>query len=314
MSVVLSDFLMHWVAQTYRIPLPHVSLLRAYTNDAYLVRTSANRYVLKVYAPGWRTDEAIQWELDLIDHIGKCGVATPQPVPGRDGEPLQRVTLDGIPRQAVLYPFAAGEKPVPPFSPEMYRSQGQSVAHLHAAMDSFRSPYLRAPLELETLVWQPMAGIESLLPGHPSVRSMAASANAIARRMEVHARAGLDAGPCHGDVTFDNVHVTGEGTYIWYDFDSGGPGWRAIDLQGWAAWHPDFRSRFDAFVAGYRNIRPIAANDVEAAPFAHLAQEIWGIHVALYRHVAPGGITAMHDHFRREADRIAARLRQLDGA
>ena len=312
MSVVLSDFLTIWVSRTYRIPFPHVSLLRAYTNDAWLVRTSTRHYVLKVYAPGWRTDEAIRWEMAMVAHLGHSGVLTPQPVPGPDGQSLQRVALDGVLRQAVLYPFAEGEKPSPPFPLELYRREGRSVGRLHTALDSFRPPHRRPPLDLESLVWKPLAGIRSLLPGHPAVPSLVASAETIDARLRSLIESGLDVGPCHGDVTFDNVHITAEGGFIWYDFDSGGPGWRAIDLQGWAAHHPDYGLRFDSFIAGYREERSLSASDVAAAPYAHLAQEIWGMHVALYRHIAPGGIEAMEDHFQRETERIASRVRQLE--
>jgi len=309
---MLSDFLTTWHSRTYRLNAPHETLLRAYTNDAYLVRTSTARYVMKLYAPGWRTNEAISWELELIAHLGQCGIPTPQPMTGPDGLPLQGVALDGTFRQAVLYPFAEGEKPTPPFSPELYCREGRSIARLHAALDSFRSTHHRSHLDLDSLVWRPLEGIRALLPDHPAVPSMAASTETIAARMESYIASGLDHGPCHGDVTFDNVHMTRDGTFIWYDFDSGGPGWRTIDLQGWAAHHPDYGTRFDAFITGYREVRSLSAVDIAAAPFAHLAQEIWGIHVALYRHIAPGGIEAMYAHLQSESERIAARLRQLE--
>jgi len=313
MSVVLSDFLTTWLVETYRLSYPHVSLLRAYTNEAYLVRTATRRYVLKVYAPNWRTDEAIRWELDLIAHLGDAGVRTPQPVRGVDGHVLQRAPFGRSGRQAVLFPFAPGVKPAPPFSPSMYRREGTSVARLHTALDTYETSHHRPHLDLDHLVWKPVAGIRALFPGHPVLDVLSSAAAGIVAQIEALQQAELDWGPCHGDVTFDNVHLTSRGEFIWYDFDSGGPGWRAIDLQGWAARHPEHDVRFRAFIEGYQSVRPLAPQDIEAAPYVHLAQEIWGIFVVLYRHIAPAGAEAMTAHFTSEIERINARLDQLGG-
>lgn len=46
-----------------------VSLLRSYTNDVHLVRHDGVPHALKVYGRSWRTRQAIEWEVALLDHV-----------------------------------------------------------------------------------------------------------------------------------------------------------------------------------------------------------------------------------------------------
>jgi Ser/Thr protein kinase RdoA (MazF antagonist) len=80
------------------------------------------------------------------------------------------------------------------------------------------------------------------------------------------ARAGLAAaspshGLCHGDATLDNVVVVGgteeDPALVLFDFDLAGYGYLASDF-------PFQAKNFEHFLAGYREIRPIAAADLAA--------------------------------------------------
>jgi Ser/Thr protein kinase RdoA (MazF antagonist) len=125
------------------------------------------------------------------------------------------------------------------------------------------------------------------------------------------AQAGLDWGVCHGDLTFDNLHVTTRDEFVWYDFDSGGLGWRAIDLQGWAFDRPEWTDHWQAFLDGYRESRPISENDIAAAPYLNAAQEIWSIQVDLERRVIARGNVAVRAHITKRARQLAQRRDQL---
>src|SRR5205807_909064 len=81
---------------------------------------------------------------------------------------------------------------------------------------------------------------------------------------------GLDWGPIHADATLDNLHVTAGGVVL-YDFDSGGPGWRAADLQGWTLLGDEYIERGEAFRKGYSRVRPLNPTDLAAAPVFTLA-------------------------------------------
>jgi len=312
MTLSLEHHLPHWLAEHFDLPgEPEVSILRAYTNDVYLVTTCGGRCVLKVYGAGWRLDSEIRFEIDLLDHIASRGVLVARPIDGANGEVLQFVTGNGRQRQAVLFEYAAGEKPAPPFSPGMYEREGKAVAALHRAGDDFATPYERRTLNLTTLIDEPLALVQSLGIDDSTMQAIVEFSRRVRARLEAFIAAGLDWGICHGDLTFDNLHVTGDGDFVWYDFDSGGFGWRAIDVQGWAYGRPERHDRWQAFLRGYREIRPLGDNDIAAAPFLCAAQEIWGIQTDLERRVLAQGDEFVHSYMADAAKQLQAMKHRL---
>lgn len=308
-----TEFLARWLKEQFGFAeLPAVALLRAYTNDVYRVDAGGNRFALKVYGIRWRADDEIRWEIDLLHHLAAHGVSVAGPVAGRDGDALRQVVLDGERRQVVLFEWADGGKPEGPFSPAMYRRQGKATATIHLAADGFTSPFARPALDLDYLVEHPVAFIESM-PGNNEAKAILRFiAEALSAAITLRAQQGLDWGPCHGDLTFDNVHHTAEGQTVWYDFDSGGPGWRAIDLQGWAATMPDRQKDWRAFLDGYRTVRALSDNDVVVAPYLFLAQEFWSIQVDLQRRVIADGPEAISHLLKERCNEIASRARALE--
>jgi Ser/Thr protein kinase RdoA (MazF antagonist) len=301
-----------WVACQFDLPaVRSVDLLRAYTNDVYVVRTRDERYALKVYGTGWRHDPEIRFEAALLDHLASKGVLVAQAIAGRDREALQILTVDGHRRQALLFEYAAGEKPEPPFSPETYFREGKALGLLHLAADDFTTPHERRSLDLQTLIDEPLDLIQSMDIDDSVMRSILDTSAWFRSQIEIRALAGLDWGVCHGDLTFDNLHITDAGEFVWYDFDSGGFGWRAIDLQGWAFGRPERSGQWQAFLAGYRESRTISDNDIAAAPFLFAAQEIWGIAVDLERRVITRGNTAVRAHLTKRARQLEEMRDQL---
>jgi Ser/Thr protein kinase RdoA (MazF antagonist) len=101
---------------------------------------------------------------------------------------------------------------------------------------------------------------------------------------KLHARlaglaAGLEWGPCHGDVHGGNCHIAAGNTLSLFDFDCCGPGWRAFDLATfrWAskvvAEQDD--SVWTAFLEGYTARRRLHDLDLEAVPLFVLLRHIW---------------------------------------
>ncbi len=306
MTYLPSSHFATWTSSHFELPrIEHVRPLRAYTNDVYLVETNDPRYVLKVYGHGWRHDAEIRFEAELLDHLAAKGILVAQAIMGRNGEALQHVAIAGVRRQAVLFEYAAGRKPEPPFPPELYESEGRAVAALHQAADDFATSHERRMLDLATLIDGPLALVHSLDIDNETKGAVLAFGRMIRARLEPLIAGGLDWGICHGDLTFDNLHLTEEGEFVWYDFDSGGYGWRAIDCQGWTALDDEWRPLGQAFLDGYRYVRPLGENDIAAAPCLAAAQEIWGIQVEIERRVLAKGQAAVEDYLRERFHRFA---------
>ncbi len=266
---------------------PEVALIRSYTNDVYLVEQGEQKFVLKLYGRDWRTSDEIRYEIELNNHLARASVRVAEVIGG--AEALK--TLDS--RFAVLYKYAPGEKPKRPFSRDLYRRFGQAIARMHRHSDDFVAHFPRRAIDLAYLIDEPLLIVLPLLAEPSEFLDMATH---LKRRIEEFAA--LDWGPVHGDATLDNLHVTEAGEIVLYDFDSGGPGWRASDLQGWAVHQPEYHEKYEAFLEGYASVRPLHEQDLNASPLLTAAWEIWSIGLELERRVLNRG----HD----EATRYAA--------
>ncbi len=282
---------------------PDVTLIRAYTNEVYLIQTQCAKFVLKRYGLNWRADDEILWELDLLNHLKGKGVKVAVPIKSSRGNYLE-VVGD---RTVVLFEYALGDKPQSPFSPELYYHFGKSVAEMHQASDDFHSMYKRKPLDLEYLIDRPLSEAKEYIERNEQKEIFWEIVNKTKAKINELSTEGLDWGVCHGDMSLDNVHITEANEFIFYDFDSGGMGWRAGDLQGWAAQSPEYQAKWDNFLKGYREIRDLNDRDIEAAPYLTIAWELWGMGVNLNQRVIKQGDEAINRHI----DQLITKMRHI---
>lgn len=281
-SLLSPEALLAEVGRAYTIAPPvDCTLLRSYVNDVYAVATTAGDYILKVYRARWRSRSEIAYELDVLAHLTARGVAVAPPIPRRDGRLIGALRAPEGVRYAVLFAHAAGAKPARPFTTTLYRHFGRTTARLHAALDDFASPHARVPLDLAYFLDRPLAALRPRLADRPDDWAfLVGLAEKVRARVTALAAAGLDWGVCHGDLSLDNLHVTPEGRITFYDFDSGGPGWRASDPYGVllsAILNGD--DYWEAFLVGYTEVRPFGPADLAAVPYfaaAYGIQEMGG--------------------------------------
>ena len=223
-----------------------------------------------------------------MDYLKSGSIEVAGAIDGLSGEKLFSININGRERLVVVFEWARGTKPNPPFLMNDYEKLGISIAKIHKASDSFNSNYERQALDINYLINNPLVLIEKNCD--PKVFSffkmVADRLKDDIRRFEID---GLDMGVVHDDITFDNLHVDETGEMIFYDFDSGGMGYRALDLQGWAVFDKEMAPRQEAFIRGYRTIREISNNDVLASPYLHVANEFWGVGLDLERRVLRRG-------------------------
>jgi Ser/Thr protein kinase RdoA (MazF antagonist) len=306
------DDIAEWAAASYGLARPVAcELIRSYTNDVYAVQSPDGRFVLKVYGRGWRTGPEIGYEVDLTRHLAAGGLPIARPIAGTRGEFVKEMGAGDDRRHVVLFEYALGVKPEPPFTPQLYRAFGRSIARLHALSDGFVTEHPRRPLDLSPLIDEPLALVVPLLATEADRKLLADAASRVKDKMAELAGEGLDWGPIHGDATLDNLHVTADGGVILYDLDSGGPGWRAADLQGWAAGLPEYRERWEAYLEGYSSMRPIQPADLLAAPYLILAWDIWGLKIDLEQRVLRQGAERTQAYLRERMTFIRERIRTL---
>jgi Ser/Thr protein kinase RdoA (MazF antagonist) len=279
-------------------------LLRSLVNDVYQVRAPDRRYVLKLYGAGpehWSIGEVV-WEQELATHLASSGVEVAAVVPLTDGRLAGEVAAPEGPRPFALTEFVEGAKPRPPYDDELYRDFGRLTARFHAAGDTFSGSRRRRPIDLQMTLEEPLTLVPAQLAGRPDdarlVRELGAEAR---RRMAEFASRGLAWGIRHGDVTLDNIHRTARGLVL-HDFDCAGPGWLVADLAGVRG-----TEHWDAFRAGYRQIRELPEVELAALPWLGVIELIWNLRFHLVDRPAFHGTESIGDGW---VDRELASLRQ----
>ena len=315
MSTLQTEEMASRLAEQYGLAAQiRIELLRSYTNDVYLVETPRAQYVLKVYGSGWRNEADILYEVSLLRHLASRGVLVAEAVAALDQGFVHSIQTGSEERLTVLFAYADGAKPSEPFSAGLYEQVGSAAARMHAAADDFVSAYPRASLDIAFLLDRPSELVASLLKERVERTCFLDLLEGIRAAIESYMERGLDWGPCHGDLTLDNLQISDDGQVVFYDFDSGGPGWRASDLPGWAKVHPaisDAEMRAQAFLRGYQSIRPLSDADIEAAPYLYLAFEVWGMEINLQNRVLAQGRDAVQLYLASSIASLQLHMRQL---
>jgi Ser/Thr protein kinase RdoA (MazF antagonist) len=158
---------------------------------------------------------------------------------------------------------------------------GRAAVALHAVLAGDVSPHSRFALNLVHLLDQPLAAVRPFLEHRPEdVGYLEQRADLLRRRITALAPS-LDRGPCHGDLHRWNAHVDEDGRIILFDFDRGGPGWRAYDVAVFR-WSVElFDPRVDegpgsgapSWTATWGGA--LSEADVAAIPLFVVAREIW---------------------------------------
>lgn len=282
-------------------------------NDTYRFRTQDGQvYYLRLYRQRWRSLSDIRYEIDLLLHLQAKGILAMQPVARLDGEFYSTLECAEGRRYALLSKELPGSEVSYEAAPaEMARRYAQAVAALHQALDDFTSPYQRVALDLEHLLDQPLRLTTPFLAHRPDdVQFLQQLVAFIRANLE---RLGLDRlawGPCHGDLQGYHAKVAPDGSLAFYDFDCGGPGFRAYDLAVFR-WVTRLQEReslaWPAYLESYLAKHPLAEVDLQALPYFTACRYTWhlGVHA---ENSYDWGVSFLNDEY---YDTKLAQLRQL---
>jgi homoserine kinase type II len=263
-------------------------------NSNYLLQTDAGRFILTLYEK--RVNEAdLPFFLALMTHLAQKGIATPVPVPARDGAALRR--LAG--RPAVVVTFLDGMSARRP-TVEQCGQLGEALARLHEAGRDFKS-HARVNA-LGPAGWRPL--LERSGPAANSVQNgLYSFADEELIHLEARWPTGLPAGVIHADLFPDNVfflkgRLSGIidlyfacNDLLAYDL--------AICLNAWC-FESDYslnQTKSRALIAGYERVRPLEAGEIEALPVLARGAAIRFMLTRLYDwlNVPPGALVKPHD-------------------
>ena len=275
-TILSADDLATLCAAAYGLPGPvRTELIDPGVNDTYRVIVGEQTYILRVYRAGWRSVPEIDWELGLLLHLREQGVSVSVPLPTLDSRYRMELAAPEGARQAVLFSFAPGK--VLSYRPDEGYRYGQAVAAMHDAMDQYVTDLPRFRVDLDLLLDRPLAGIRPFAERLGRWEYLAEVGDWL-RAQVTQAADSLSWGICHGDLHGHNVHQTEDGGLTIFDFDCGGPGYRAYDLTvfQWAvSRHGKNAEPWEAFLQGYRTRRQVPEADLALVPIFHALRIIW---------------------------------------
>jgi len=239
--------------------------LNTLANYAIEVTSPSGHFALKIYNPASRTALEVQWEVDLTLHLIENGAPVARPVAGMNGRYTQTFATEDQEVTAVLFEWAAGEKPKPELS--TYVLVGEAAARIHNAADTFTSELFREKYDAHELIDDQLERMKIPLKKSGQWQRVFDLSE---RMRKIIINPNLSYGIIHNDLTLDNVHRHGD-TLTVFDLDSAAESWRAAEAWGVLRASED---RFRAWLEGYRSARDFSQDDENAVAAFGIVEDI----------------------------------------
>lgn len=241
---------------------------------------SGGKWALRVHRDSYHSRTAIASELAWQNSLREGKAAnTPVPIPGRDGDMIQTVIVDGLstPRNVVLFQWEEGREP-DPSDISGYELLGETAARMHTHVKAWRRPpwFERFTWDFETSLgdtphwgrWRQGMGMTPEIE-----RVLASTVDLIGRRLERFGKSPDRFNLVHGDMRLANLLVDGKTVKV-IDFDDCGFSWFLYDCATTVSFFeekPEVPGLIEAWVRGYRRIAPLSEEDErEIATFVML--------------------------------------------
>jgi Ser/Thr protein kinase RdoA (MazF antagonist) len=254
-------------------------------SDVYIVETLTSRYVLRISHTHWRTKSEIEFELELLNHLKRCGVPVSAPLQTLDGTLSVEIRAPEGARYAALFPYAPGQIPLGDLSIQQGFKLGEAVAQLHQVASEFYSCARRQPLSLEYLLDESFGVIEPYLRFRSEdLAYLRSLIDQIKDRLCDLPRQSPYWTICWGDPHSGNVHFTADNQLTLFDFDQCGYGWRAFEMARFL--QVSIRTGIarkvrDAFFQGYQTLQVLTPEELATLqPFTQAAH-LWSWRITL---------------------------------
>jgi Ser/Thr protein kinase RdoA (MazF antagonist) len=270
------------IAALSRYRLPDgcmVSLVNLSENATYRVDAPDGRCMaLRLHRDGYHTERAIRSELAWLTALRASDVVvTPRPLPGIDGDVVQRAGHPLLPRgrHVVLFDWEEGTEPgIAEDLRKPFETLGEVTAHMHRFTRAWTPPvwFERFTWDFETALgeasphwgrWRDGMGMTGELE-----RLFARTTGVIGERLARYGKAANRFGLAHCDLRLANLLVTGESVKV-IDFDDCGFGWAMYDAATPVSFHehePQVPELIEHWKAGYRRVLPLSREDEAEIP------------------------------------------------
>lgn len=257
-------------------PDARVELLTISENATFRVTDPAGRHVIvRVHRPDYHSEAEILSELAWTEALRSDGVVkTPKVIVSRNGRLLQSFSDGETRRFAVAFDFMSGKEPDAETDlVKWYGVLGGINARLHDHSRRWKRPegFVRKLWDFEHII-----GPSAWWGDWRAALGLTADGSAILERTYLELERGTAAfgygadrfGLVHCDMRAANLLVEGERLGV-IDFDDCGLSWFAYDFAAAISFmehEPYIPELMDAWLEGYRQVAPLAAEQVAALP------------------------------------------------
>jgi Ser/Thr protein kinase RdoA (MazF antagonist) len=264
--------------QRYALPAGvSVKMINLSENATYKVEDSAGgrRWALRIHREGYHSKTAIASELAWAIALRRdAGVLTPVPVLGRDGDLIQVVAHDLLPRprNVVLFDWEAGAEPAEN-DVAGFEILGETAARMHRHVRSWQKPsfFERHTWDFETSLgdkphWGRWKDGMGLTPEITVVFQRAV--DLIEKRLLRYGKGPERFDLIHCDMRLANLLMDGR-TVKAIDFDDCGFSWLMYDCATTVSFFehkPEVPELLAAWVRGYRRVTPLRPEDETEIP------------------------------------------------
>jgi Ser/Thr protein kinase RdoA (MazF antagonist) len=252
-----------------------LTLLNVSENATFLVeRPTGERTVLRVHRREYHGEPQIASELAWLDALrAEAGIRTPRVVPALDGRRIVDLDPGAEPRHAVMFEWLPGTEPPDHDLVAGFGALGAITARMHDHSRDWRRPagFERFAWDYDGAFgtvarwgrWQDGVGV-----GPAETKVLGRLDEVLARRLAAFGQGPDRYGLVHADLRLANLLVDGPDTYV-IDFDDCGWSWQLYDLGAALSFledDPRVPELVDAWVTGYRTVRPLSAADEAEIP------------------------------------------------
>ncbi|MFA0962773.1 phosphotransferase [Roseivirga sp. BDSF3-8] len=278
-STISPEALSEWLGEAYPFSqAPEVKLFRTGINHSYFVTAGAEKSVLRIYSYQWRTETQIREEIRVLQMADRAGVPVSLPMPDKDGNYLQTLEAPEGQRFAMLFTFAEGKK-VRHFSERLCERLGETMGRWHAATEG--EEVQRITYTARTLAQDPYTYAGRFFRAENNeMQFIRRSGDKISELFGQADQAKLRSGIVHLDIWYDNMNITPEETFTFFDFDFCGNGWLLHDVAYFLtqmyfqeADKQVYEGKKAAFLRGYTRTNSLSDEEIALLPWSSLS--IW---------------------------------------
>lgn len=268
------------IENKYAFKNVHCQLLVRGVGDSYLVRSTDERYVIRIYRTTHRTLAQIEEEVALLLELYAAGVSVSHPILDVEGQAIQKIYAAEGERYAVLFSYAAGQV-VRNMNQFQLQLLGKEMALFHNISSGKGKDTARWAFDMQHTLHRPLRLLKSIFKEDPEGYAwLQSAAERVEKKINSLEHPLFSSGFCHFDFLPKNFHFDADNITL-FDFDFMGYGWLVNDIMSF--WQhltlEVFAGRmqqavandaFQYFLDAYQQHRSVSKQELEAIPYLSL--------------------------------------------